>query len=65
MFNLTSDQKKTVLAAYLGWTLDAFDFFVLVFSLPFIAKEFGVGVPDVAYAIFHTLATRFVGAFIF
>ncbi len=43
--NLTSAQKKTVLAAYLGWTLDAFDFFLLTFMLKDIAKEFGVGVP--------------------
>ena len=41
--NLTSTQKKTVLAAFLGWTLDAFDFFLLVFLLGDIAKEFGGG----------------------
>jgi SHS family lactate transporter-like MFS transporter len=62
---LTAPQKKVVIAAFLGWTLDAFDFFILVFTLPAIAKEFGVNVPDVAYAIFLTLAMRFVGAFIF
>jgi SHS family lactate transporter-like MFS transporter len=62
---LTAPQKKVVVAAFLGWTLDAFDFFILVFTLPAIAKEFGVNVPDVAYAIFLTLAMRFVGAFIF
>jgi SHS family lactate transporter-like MFS transporter len=62
---LTAPQKKVVIAAFLGWTLDAFDFFILVFTLPAIAKEFGVGVPDVAYAIFLTLAMRFIGAFIF
>ena len=62
---LTTPQKKVVIAAFLGWTLDAFDFFILVFTLPAIAKEFGVSVPDVAYAIFLTLAMRFIGAFIF
>jgi MFS transporter, SHS family, lactate transporter len=62
---LTTQQSKVVLAAFLGWALDAFDFFILVFTLPAIAKEFGVNVPDVAYAIFLTLAMRFVGAFIF
>lgn len=36
---LTSTQKKTVLAAFLGWMLDAFDFFLLVFLLGDIAKE--------------------------
>jgi SHS family lactate transporter-like MFS transporter len=63
--NLTGEQKKTILAAYLGWMLDAFDFFLLTFLLTDIAKEFGVGVPAVAYALFLTLVMRFVGAFIF
>ena len=63
--NLTSAQKKTVLAAFLGWMLDAFDFFLLVFLLGDIAKEFDVEVSDVAYAVFLTLAMRFVGAFMF
>ena len=40
--NLTAEQKKTVLASFLGWTLDAFDFFLLTFLLTDIAKEFGV-----------------------
>ncbi|HLW90177.1 MAG TPA: MFS transporter [Roseiarcus sp.] len=68
--NLTAAQKKTVLASFLGWTLDAFDFFVLVFVLGDIAKEFGAveifGVSfEVSWALFFTLATRFIGAFIF
>ncbi len=63
--NLTDEQKKTILAAWLGWTLDAFDFFLLTFLLKDIAKEFGVEVSAVAYALFLTLAMRFVGAFIF
>ncbi|MDQ0391037.1 MFS transporter [Labrys monachus] len=63
--NLTTEQKKTVIAAFLGWTLDAFDFFLLTFLLIDIAKEFQVGVPDVAYALFLTLAMRWVGAFFF
>jgi SHS family lactate transporter-like MFS transporter len=61
---LTSEQKKTILAAYLGWMLDAYDFFLLTFLLKDIAKEFGVEVPAVSYALFLTLAMRFVGAFI-
>ncbi|MDE2396547.1 MAG: MFS transporter [Burkholderiales bacterium] len=65
MVAFTSAQKKTVLAAFLGWMLDAFDFFILVFLLKDIAKEFGVPVSGVAYAIFLTLAMRFIGAFIF
>jgi MFS transporter, SHS family, lactate transporter len=62
---LSGQQKKIVLAAFLGWALDAFDFFILVFTLSAIAKEFGVAVHDVAYAIFLTLAMRFIGAFVF
>src|ERR1700721_3416543 len=65
LMNLTATQKKTVLASFLGWMLDAFDFFLLTFLLKDIAKEFGVEVPQVAYALFLTLAMRFVGAFIF
>ncbi len=63
--NLTGQQIRTIVAAYLGWTLDAFDFFVLTFVIKDIAKEFGVEVSSVAYALFLTLAMRFVGAFIF
>ena len=63
--NLTGQQIRTIVAAYLGWTLDAFDFFVLTFVIRDIAKEFGVEVSAVAYALFLTLAMRFVGAFIF
>ena len=63
--NLTGRQIRTIVAAYLGWTLDAFDFFVLTFVIKDIAKEFGVEVSAVAYALFLTLAMRFVGAFLF
>ena len=62
---MTTQQRNVVVAGFLGWALDAFDFFILVFTLPAIAREFGVNVPDIAYAIFVTLAMRFVGAYIF
>jgi MFS transporter, SHS family, lactate transporter len=52
-------------ASFLGWTLDAFDFFVLVFVLPAIADEFHRSVADVAYTITLTLAMRPVGALLF
>ena len=63
--DLTPAQTKTVMAAFLGWMLDAFDFFLLVFLLSDIAKEFGVKISDVSYAVFLTLAMRFIGAFVF
>ena len=61
----TSAQKHVVAASYLGWTLDAFDFFLLVFVLKDVAAEFGVEKAAVALAITLTLALRPVGAFVF
>jgi SHS family lactate transporter-like MFS transporter len=61
----TSEQKHVVAASFLGWSLDAFDFFLLVFVLKDIAAEFHTDIPTVSYAILLTLAMRPVGAFIF
>jgi MFS transporter, SHS family, lactate transporter len=61
----TKSQKNTVVAAYLGWTLDAFDFFLMVFMFKDIAATFHVDVKNVAEAVFLTLAARPIGAFIF
>jgi len=61
----TSEQRSVVIATYLGWTLDAFDFFLLVFVLRDIAREFNVPVSDVTFAILLTLAMRPIGAFLF
>src|SRR5689334_24230314 len=61
----TSAQKHAVAAAYLGWTLDAFDFFVLTFVMPDIAKQFDVNIPAIALALTLTLAVRPLGAFLF
>ena len=58
-------QKTSVWAAYLGWTLDAFDFFLLVFSVKAIAEAFGTDKTSVTQAIFYTLAARPVGALVF
>ncbi len=52
-------------ASYLGWTLDAFDFFLMVFVIKDVAAEFGVEREAVAWAITLTLALRAVGAFVF
>ncbi len=62
---LTPKQRNAVLSSYLGWTLDAFDFFILVFVIADVAEEFSVSVTDVTYAILLTLAARPVGALIF
>src|SRR5579864_5410576 len=61
----TSEQKHVVAASFLGWSLDAFDFFLLVFVLKDIAAEFHTDIPTVTWAILLTLAMRPVGAFIF
>jgi MFS transporter, SHS family, lactate transporter len=61
----TSEQKHVVAASFLGWTLDAFDFFLLVFVLKDIAAEFNVAIADVTIAILLTLAMRPIGAFLF
>src|SRR6476661_473210 len=57
--------RAAVLASFLGWTLDAFDFFLVVFALTAIAKEFGKTDAQLALTITITLAFRPVGAFIF
>src|SRR6202162_3291289 len=61
----TSEQRNVVIASYLGWTLDAFDFFLMVFVLKDIAQEFSTDIGTVTYAILLTLAIRPVGAFLF
>src|ERR1700728_1444793 len=61
----TSDQKHIVAATFLGWTLDAFDFFLMVFVLKDIAAEFKTDVTRVTIAILLTLAMRPIGAFLF
>jgi SHS family lactate transporter-like MFS transporter len=60
-----SDHRHAVFASFLGWTLDAFDFFLVVFTLTDIGKDFGVSRPDMAFAVSMTLYMRPVGAFIF
>jgi SHS family lactate transporter-like MFS transporter len=62
---LTPIQRRTFIAAYLGWTLDAFDFFLVVFVVSRVATEFGQSIPAVAFAITVTLMLRPLGALIF
>ncbi|MEO6843382.1 MAG: MFS transporter [Bradyrhizobium sp.] len=61
----TSEQRHVVAASFLGWSLDAFDFFLLVFVLKDIAAEFQVDITYVTLALLVTLAMRPVGAFLF
>ena len=61
----TREQKHVVAASFLGWTLDAFDFFLLVFVLKDIAQEFNTQITDVTFAILLTLAMRPIGAYLF
>jgi len=63
--SLTSTQRSTFAACFLGWTLDAFDFFLLTVCLKAIAADFHVGIPQIAEAIFWTLVMRPLGALIF
>jgi SHS family lactate transporter-like MFS transporter len=62
---LTSVQRNTFIACFLGWSLDAFDFFILIFCVSAIGADFHTKVSTVAEAIFLTLAMRPIGAFIF
>jgi SHS family lactate transporter-like MFS transporter len=62
---LTPVQRNTFIACFLGWTLDAFDFFILIFCVSAIATQFQTRVSAIAEAIFITLAMRPVGAFLF
>src|ERR1700686_241993 len=61
----TTQQRHVVAATFLGWSLDAFDFFLLVFVLKDIAAEFQTDISNVTIAILLTLAMRPIGAFIF
>jgi SHS family lactate transporter-like MFS transporter len=62
---LTAVQRNTFIACFLGWSLDAFDFFILIFCVTAIATEFRAQVSAVAETIFLTLAMRPIGAFLF
>jgi SHS family lactate transporter-like MFS transporter len=62
---LTPPQKNTFVACFLGWSLDAFDFFILIFCISALATHFQTKVSAITEAIFLTLAMRPVGAFLF
>lgn len=61
----TKSQRNVVIAAYLGWTLDAFDFFLMVFMFKDIAADMHSSMQVVSTAVLLTLAMRPVGALLF
>jgi SHS family lactate transporter-like MFS transporter len=63
--DVARQQRHVVIAAFLGWTLDAFDFFLMVFVLSDIAKTFATDRTTITWAITLTLAARPLGAFLF
>jgi SHS family lactate transporter-like MFS transporter len=64
---LTSDQRNSFLAAVLGWTMDSFDYFIVVFIIADIAKDksFGATTTQLAFITTATLVMRPVGALVF
>jgi SHS family lactate transporter-like MFS transporter len=62
---LTATQRNTFIACFLGWSLDAFDFFILVFCVNTLAHQFHASVSEISKGIFLTLAMRPLGAFLF
>ena len=63
--SLNRDQRNTFLACFLGWTLDALDFFLLTFVVRDVSAEFSVSIVKVTFAITLTLMMRPLGALIF
>jgi len=61
----SGDHRSALIAGYLGWTLDAFDFFLVIMCLTAIGREFGESDARMAVAIWLTLAFRPLGAFLF
>jgi MFS transporter, SHS family, lactate transporter len=67
----TANQRNAVLAGFLGWTLDAFDFFILTLLIEDLAHAFFPGSPlaearpRIVLAITFTLAMRPIGAIVF
>jgi SHS family lactate transporter-like MFS transporter len=60
-----SASHHAVTAGFLGWTLDAFDFFVVVFLLDVLAANFHVPKKQIIFTLTMTLAFRPIGAVIF
>jgi SHS family lactate transporter-like MFS transporter len=63
--DLSPEARKTFVASFLGWTLDAFDFFLLTFVAARIAADFNASIPAIFGAVTLTLMCRPAGALIF
>ena len=63
--NSKASARHAVLAGFFGWTLDAFDFFVVVFLIDTLARQFGVSKGEIVRTLTATLAMRPVGALLF
>ncbi|CAB4398315.1 unnamed protein product [Rhizophagus irregularis] len=63
--SLNGQQRITFVAAFLGWTLDAFDYFIVVFAIPYIANDFQMEPSVITGSITVTLCFRPLGAAIF
>src|SRR5437762_14046649 len=60
-----TNARNALIAGFLGWTLDAVDFFILVLVLDAVAKDFHRPLTDIAFTLTATLAMRPVAALIF
>src|SRR3982074_955940 len=63
--SLSREERMSFVAGFLGWALDALDFFLLTFVLVPVSHDFGRSIPKVAFAITLTLMMRPIGALIF
>ncbi len=63
--NVSSDRRHAMAAGFLGWTLDAFDFFVVIFLFDTLAAHFHVPKRDIVLTVTATLAMRPIGALLF
>jgi len=64
-FTTTSGRWHALSAGFLGWTLDAFDFFIAIFLFDTLAERFHVPKRDIVLTVTATLAMRPVGALVF
>src|SRR5262245_36827894 len=60
-----SNQRNAVIAGFLGWMLDAFDFFIVTLVINDLAKAFGEPRTTIAFASSATLMMRPIGAIVF